>query len=399
MKRIYAITVTTTCLMIAVFVFMGRSHFLRQKEDRIKVGMVYISDTSTAFIDNFMRAHRALADEYGDRIEIIAKYNIQEGSEEAAFKELVDAGCGIIFSTSYGYENTAKTYASRYTDIQFCQATGDNANTEPVLRNYHTFMGEIYEGRYASGVAAGMKLRELIDEGKLTPEEARVGYIGAYSYAEVISGYTAFLLGVRSVVPETTMIVNYTESWDDYAREKSSARDLINDGCIILSQHSDTAGLAVVCEEMSKERDIYFVSYNQSMADIAPTTYLTGCRINWAPYFVEAVGAVLEGKRIENVVSGSVRGNDAGAGFDKDWVEMLEVNKIIAADGTQERIDELIADFKRDKVHVFKGNYLGINPSDPSDTWDLNTEYNENSYGSAPSFCYVLQDVITVRGD
>ena len=179
--------------------------------------------------------------------------------------------------------------------------------------------------------------------------------------------------------------------------EKKCARQLIDEGCVILSQHSDTTGPAVACEETTGSKEIYLASYNQSMADVAPTTYLTGCKINWAPYMIAAVGAVLDDKTIESRIKGNVNGQDIGAGFDEGWVEMLELNEVVAAKGTRERIDALIKDFKKGDVHVFRGDYLGVNPDDASDTYDLNKEYIENRNCSAPTFDYILQDVITIE--
>ena len=276
-------------------------------------------------------------------------------------------------------------------------ATCDNANEEPYLKNYHTFMGAIYEGRYASGVAAGMKLKELIENGRITVDDAKIGYVAAYPYAEVISGYTAFLLGVRSVVPDAVMTVKYTYKWNDYLLEKKYAAELIDEGCVIISQHSDTAGPAIACEETDAGTPVYLISYNQSMADIAPTTYITGCKINWKPYVTGAVGAVLEGRNIEKTVRGKVNGNDIGAGFDEDWVEMLKLNEVIAAAGTKEKLDEVIEKLKRGELYVFKGDYLGVNVDDPEDIYDLSQSYEENRDRSAPSFNYILKDVITIE--
>ena len=324
-------------------------------------------------------------------------YNVAEGTEGNYLQQLVDAGCSIIFSTSYNYGVTTKEFAGRYPDIEFCMATCDNANEEPYLKNYHTFMGAIYEGRYASGVAAGMKLKELIENGRITVDDAKIGYVAAYPYAEVISGYTAFLLGVRSVVPDAVMTVKYTYKWNDYLLEKKYAAELIDEGCVIISQHSDTAGPAIACEETDAGTPVYLISYNQSMADIAPTTYITGCKINWKPYVTGAVGAVLEGRNIEKTVRGKVNGNDIGAGFDEDWVEMLKLNEVIAADGTKEKLDEVIEKLKRGELYVFKGDYLGVNVDDPEDIYDLSQGYEENRDRSAPSFNYILKDVITIE--
>lgn len=324
-------------------------------------------------------------------------YNVAEGTESEYLQQLVDAGCDIIFSTSYNYGITTKEFAMRYPDIEFCMATCDNANEEPYLDNYHTFMGAIYEGRYTAGVAAGMKLKELIDDGVITKEQVKIGYVGAYPYAEVISGYTAFLLGVRSIVPDAVMTVKYTYKWNDYLIEKKYAKQLIDEGCVIISQHSDTVGPAIACEETDVSTPVYLVSYNQSMADITPTTYITGCKINWKPYVIGAVGAVMKGRPIEKAVKGNVVGNDIGAGFSEGWVEMLKLNEVIAAKGTREKIEEVIEGFKRGDIEVFKGDYIGINVDDPYDLYDLSEGYKENNNSSAPTFKYILQDVITIE--
>lgn len=396
MKRIYLVTVITSIAVI-IASYCINNFILKSNDKSIKVGFVYVGDASDSYTNNFIKAQKAVENSYGTQVQTIAKYNIVENAPLPALKDLADAGCDIIFTTSYGYGEETKKFAKEHPEIQFCQATCANANEEPVLENYHTFMGMIYQGRYAAGVAAGMKLRELIKGGALTPEQAKIGYVAAFPCAEVISGYTAFFLGIRSIVPEATMTVKYVDSWTDYKREKKCAEELIEEGCVIISQHSDTAGPASACEETDRSRVVYHVGYNQSMSRIAPTTYLTGSKINWEPYILSAVHAVLENKKIERCTDANINGNDAGAGFDRGWVEMLELNKIAAADGTQEAIESVISDFKKGKIEVFKGDYIGVNPNDPNDTYDLRNGYAENKTGSAPSFSYVLKDVITVE--
>lgn len=396
MKRVYIVTILS-----ALFVLLaGFTIKQLEKEETvktIKVGFVYVGDASTAYTDNFIKVHNTIENQYGDQVEIYAKYNVPEGSETEALQELVDAECDLIFSTSYGYGETAKAFAAKYPAIQFCQATCANANEEPRLDNYHTFMGEIYQGRYAAGIAAGMKLKQLIESGAITESQAKIGYVGAYPYAEVISGYTAFFLGVRSIVPAATMTVKYTDTWGSYALEKKCAEELIQEGCIIISQHSDTTGPAVACEDTESSRIVFHVGYNQSMMDVAPTTYLTGTRINWEPYILSAVEAVLTDQKIEACVDANINGNDAGAGFEKGWVQMLELNELIAAEGTREKLEEVIDGFCKGKIDVFRGDYIGVNPFDPEDTYDLNKGYQENEESSAPTFGYVLKDVITIE--
>lgn len=397
MKRVYRITIISA--LAVVLTAFGIQYLFRDKNpDKIvKVGFVYVGDTSTAYTNNFVKAQESIESKYSEQIETIAKFNVSESAVEEALKELVEEDCELIFTTSFGYGERTKEFAKDYPEIQFCQATCSNANENPVLKNYHTFMGNIYQGRYISGVVAGLKLKELIANGELTPEQAKAGYVGAYPYAEVISGYTAFFLGIRSVVPEATMTVRYTNTWGNHLLEKECAKELIEEGCVIISQHSDTSGPAAACEETDRSQVVYYVSYNESMGDIAPTTYLTGCKINWEGYITQAVGAVLSGKEIEKCVKGNVNGNDVGAGFENDWVRMLEINEFTVARGTQEQVDRLIREFQQDKIQVFQGEYTGADPLNPSDTIDLRDGYRENDKSSAPTFHYVLDDVITIE--
>ncbi len=397
MRRVYRVTLFTAAAVIMMA--LGIHFFLRNGEaDRIiKVGFVYVGDASTAYTGNFMSAQKGIENRYAGQIKTIAKYNVSEEGIEEVLEELAQAGCELIFTTSYGYGEKTKEFAKDHPDIQFCQATCSNANEEPVLENYHTFMGNIYQGRYIAGVVAGMKLKELIVNGDLTEGQAKIGYVGAYPYAEVISGYTSFFLGIRSVVPEAVMVVKYTNTWGNHLLEKKCARELIEEGCVIISQHSDTAGPAAACEETDRSQVVYYVSYNESMADIAPTTYLTGSKINWEPYMTEAVQAVLSGVDIERCVKGNINGNDAGAGFENDWVRMLEINRFTAAKGTQERVEELIRDFQAGKLQVFMGEYTGEDPNAPLDTIDLREGYLENEKSSAPTFHYILKDVISIE--
>ena len=376
-------------------------HFLTtdpgEDERIVRVGFVLDGDESTPYSENFIRAIEILKLEYGDRINVITRYNVPYEEAGEVLKELADMECNIIFTNSYGYGETAKEVAKEYPDVEFCEATCDNANEAPVVKNYHTFMGRIYEGRYICGLVAGMKMQEMIDKGKIEPDEAVIGYVGAYPYAEVISGYTAFFLGARQTCPSATMRVRYTNTWTSYMKEKEIAAELIDEGCVIISQHSDTVGPAVTCENSDAGHPVYHVGYNQDMIDVAPTTSLIGARIDWAPYICAAVGSVIENEDIESHIKADVHGNDSGAGFDQGWVSMLELNAAIAPEGSAEVIDKAIEDMKAGRVHVFKGDYIGMNPDDPHDTWDLNTEYPENREASAPGFHYVLTKVITIE--
>ena len=397
MKRETLITAITAIIFLLLFA-VNHAMFSpsRTNSEVLKVGFVYDGDESIPYTSNFIRAQHTIEEQFGDKIQIFIQSNVSPDELEPTLEELVEAECSLIFTTSYSHAIITKEFAEKYPEVQFCQACGDNAAEEPFLKNYHTFMGEIYQGRYISGIVAGMKLRELIQDGSISRENAKIGYVGAYPYPEVISGYTAFLLGVHSIVPDAKMTVAYTYTWSSFSEEKNCAKRLINKGCVIIGQHSDTIGPAVACEE-NFEKQVFHVGYNQSMIDIAPMTSLVSTRINWTPYISGTVRAILEKKSIEKSVKGYVHGNDIGAGFDFGWVQMLETNSIAVAEGTEKAIEAAEQAFKKGKKSVFVGNYIGVNPYDEEDTYNLKKEYKENATSSAPTFSYILKDYITVE--
>ena len=391
MKRLYITTVLTCLVILGAFVGFFRLLNLTGGKDHLTVGFVYDNDESTPYTYNFSLAKDAIEKQYGDKVDIITCSNVLED-------ELVQKGCNIIFFN--GYSELVVQLATKYPDIQFCQTSYMDMNGVAVPENYHTFKGEAYQGRYVSGIAAGMKMKQMIEEGIITQEQALVGFVAAFPTSEVISGYTAFILGVRSEVPTATMKVSYTHTWSSYAQEKAAAMRLIDDGCVILSQHTDTIGPAIACEEISEKRPVYFVGYNQSMSEVAPAASLVTSRINWDPYILSAVEAVMNDKVIEKVVKGNINGADVCAGFENGWVEMDDLNLHVAAPGTQEEIDKTVALFNKGKVDfVFKGNYIGQDPDNPSDTFDLSNGYVENENTSYPLFHYILSDIITIVVD
>ena len=362
----------------------------------LRVGFVYTEDESTPYTANFIMAQRALEAEYGNKIEILSKSNVNGRDCEQPIRDLIRDGCSIIFINMDS--DIPVELAREFTNVEFCQVSLPTISLEGTTDNYHTFNGEIYQARYVSGVAAGMKLRQLLDSGAILPQDALIGYVGANSSTEVVSGYTAFLLGVRSVAPEAVMKVRYTGSWSNYNAEKRETKALIDEGCVIIAQHVNTTAPAVACEEaVSAGTRVYHVGYHQSMIDIAPSSSLTSIRTNWAPYIIQAVSAVLNGREIEKTVEAHAHGNDMRAGFESGWVELLEINKFIAADGTEAKVAKTIDSMKKGRISVFSGNYTGVNPMNPADTIDLSTGYIENQYSSNPSFGYILSDYITIE--
>lgn len=395
MKRVYITTIVAALLVLAVFSVVYTVWEGDVYRDVLKVGFIYDNDESAPYTYNFALSAKAIEKKFGDRVKVYACSNVPDVNALEPVQELADYGCDIIFTNSYSDEIVEA--ARQFPDIQFCQSSYNAGSHEGNPENYHTFNATIYQGRYLTGIAAGLKLREMIDNGLIAPEEALVGYIGAFPSVEVVSGYTAFILGVRSVVPEATMRVRYTGTWSNYSKEKACTKAMIEEGCIIICQHTDTIGPAVACEEESTTHKVFHIGYNQNMIDVAPYTSLISCRVNWTPYVIGAVEAMLAGKEIEKYVPGNVHGNDISAGLELDWVDLPELNRQIAAIGTQEKLDKAAEALKKGSIEVFKGDYIGVNPDDTSDTVDLSNGYRENDKCSWPTFNYILNDIITIE--
>ena len=307
----------------------------------MKVGFICLHDENSTYDLNFINGAKEACEELGISEEnYMIKTNIPEGQEcYDAAAELVDAGCGIIFADSFGHEDYMIQAATDFPDVQFCHSTGTKAHTAG-LDNYHNAFAAIYEGRYLAGVAGGMKLNEMIEKGEITPEEAKVGYIGAFTYAEVISGYTSFFLGVRSECKSATMEVTFTGSWYDETAEKEGANKLMDNGCVLISQHADSMGAPTACEKAGVPN----VSYNGSTVEACPKTFIVSSRINWAPYYIDAITKAMNGEAIDVDWTGTV---------DTESVQLTEVNEQAAAEGTQARLDEVKAQIASGEVKVY----------------------------------------------
>lgn len=395
MKKRYALCLIT-CIVMTLCLF-GIHNLTKTEEKHIKVGFIFVGDEITPYTNNFIKARNHIKEVYGDRIECVTTYNVTEGQIEKPLQELIDGGCDYIIAASYGYGPDVKAVAKKYPNIQFCVPTGDNANEKPVLSNYHNCFGEIYQGRYVCGKVVGMKIKQMIDENIITKEQAKVGYVAAFPLPEVISGYTSFYLGVRSVVPEAIMTVKYTNTWSSYSTEKQAAKELVDEDCVVISQHSDTVGPAAICENAQRDIPVYHVGYNQSMTDIAPTRSLVSCCVDYSSYFEQSVYALLHDKKIEECIDGRTYKQDAMAGIDKGWVRILDINEAIVPKGTKEMVEDTIEKIENGKLEVFSGPFTGVSVFDRNDKINLNTPYKENANSSSPSFSYVLDDVITIE--
>ena len=284
-----------------------------------------------------MQAALGLADN-----QIVRKVKVDDtdaAAIETAITECIEEGCNIIFADSFGHEDYMIQAAKEFKDVQFCHATGTKAHTEK-LSNYHNAFASIYEGRYLAGVAAGMKLNEMIEAGEFTADQAKMGYVGAFTYAEVISGYTSFYLGAKSVCPSVTMDVTFTGSWYDEALEKEAANKLIAGGCKLISQHADSMGAPTACEQAGVPN----VSYNGSTQSACPNTFIVSSRIDWTPYYEMVIKAVQDGTALDSDWTGTLKTGS---------VVLTDVNEKVAAKGTAEKIAEVTKQLEDGTLHVF----------------------------------------------
>ena len=352
----------------------------------VKVGFIFLHDENSTYDLNFINAAKEACAALG--VEYLLKTNIPEGNEcyEAA-ADLVDHGCNLIFADSFGHEPYMIQAAKEFTDVQFCHATGTRAHTEG-LSNYHNAFASIYEGRYLAGIAAGMKLNEMIEAGKFTADEAKMGYVGAFTYAEVMSGYTSFYLGAKSVCPTVTMEVQFTGSWYDETAEKEAATKLISNGCKLISQHADSMGAPTACENANVPN----VSYNGSTLEACPNTFIISSKINWAPYMKHIIERVASSKTIET---------DWCMGIEEGSVELTAVNDKAAAAGTADAIEAAKAKFADGSLHVFDISTFTVDGAtlstykadvDTDEAYTPDTEvvsngyFHESEFRSAPYF-------------
>ena len=357
----------------------------------VKLGVILLHDENSTYDLNFLNGVKEAAANLGlEENQVIIKTGIPESNEcyEQAL-DLVDEGCNVIFADSFGHEDFMIAAAKENPEVEFCHATGTKAHTEG-LANFHNAFASIYEGRCLAGVAAGLKLKELQDAGKLKGDHPVMGYVGAFTYAEVISGYTSFYLGAKSICPDVTMNVQFTGSWYDEAMEKSAAQALIADADLI-SQHADSMGAPSACEDAK----IPNVSYNGSTVASCPNTFIVASRINWAPYFEYILTQKAKGEAIDTDWTGTIATGS---------VVLTDVNEQAAAAGTAEKLAEVKAALEAGTLKVFDTATEGFITKDgaalTSYTADVDTDeaftpdtevvsdgyFHESEYRSAPYF-------------
>ena len=348
MKKFFSFIAVVLCALCLVFATAcgdnsgengGKDGEKTVTKETIKIGMICLHDESSTYDANFIRSMKDALKNLGiaeTQLELFTGIDESEACYNKA-NELAKT-CNVVFADSFGHEDYMMQAAEANPTVQFCHATGEKAHLSD-LPNYANAFANIYEGRYLAGIAAGMKLNELNKDKAEGEQNYKMGYVGAYPYAEVVSGYTSFYLGAKSVAPKVTMEVRYTGSWYDFDKEKAACEALIASGCALISQHADSYGAPSACEAAG----IPNVTYNGTTVSKCPNTYVVSSRIDWAPYFEYMINCVLQGKFC-----------------DKDWCKGLAEGSVkldavgsCAAEGTQAAIDEAASKIKAGTLHVF----------------------------------------------
>ncbi len=345
-----------------------------QVGDDFKIGFICLHDEKSTYDLNFINAALRYQEALGlKNSQVIIKKNIPETEKcyEAAI-DLANQGCDVIFANSFGHEEWVAKAAEEKPDVEFCHATGVTA-AKKGLDNFHNAFASIYEGRYLAGIAAGMKLNEMIAEGKITKEKAKIGYVGAFTYPEVISGYTSFYLGAKSVCPTVTMDVQFTGSWYDVTAEKNAAEALLARDCVLISQHADSMGAPGACEEAGVPN----VSYNGSTYEACPETFIVSSAINWTPYYVYITKCIVEDKAIDT---------DWCGGIEEGSVVLTGINQDVAAEGTVDAIKAAIEKLKKGEVKVFDASTFTVEGKAPTHDLIKDGYFHESEAISAPSF-------------
>ena len=402
-KKVLAVLLSVLFVVGVFTACSSNSGDTKKKEDttnsatsKLKVGFIFLHDKNSTYDLNFIKAADAACEKLGiTGAQKLYKTQIPEGQEAYdAAVDLAEQGCNIIFADSFGHEPYIIEAAKKYPNVQFCHSTGTKAHTEG-LSNYHNAFASIYEGRYLAGVAAGMKLNDMIANGYITEDQAKMGYVGAFTYAEVISGYTSFYLGAKSVCPSVTMDVTFTGSWYDETAEKEGANKLIANGCVLISQHADSMGAPTACETAGVPN----VSYNGSTQAACPNTFIVSSRIDWAPYYEYAITAAMNGEAIDADWTGTLATGS---------VVLTDLNENVAAEGTAEAIADATAKLESGELHVFDcstftvdgqpvTSYMADVDTDPDYTPDTEVVQDgylaESTARSAPYFQLMIDGI------
>ncbi len=297
--------------------------------DALKVGMVLIGLQDDGFSGAHYNGLEGMKTALGLKDEqVLYKFNVPETAEcDAALRELVDAGCQIIFGNSWGFMNFMEEIAEEYPEVIFSHCSGYKNNGV----NFNNYFGRIYQARYLAGIAAGLKT-----------QTGKIGYVAAWAdNAEVNGGINAFALGVQSVNPDAMVYVKYISSWFDPTLEKQTAVALLDMDCDVIAQHVDTSMPQVAAQEAGK----FGCGYNTDMTLAAPDAHLTAPIWHWASVYTA---------QVQDVVNGTWVPENYFLGLKEGMVDISPLSKNVAP-GTAEKIEEARARILSGEWDVFTG--------------------------------------------
>lgn len=316
--------VLALCAITLVFSAVGCKKDKSANEKDLKVGFVYIGSINDHGYTQAQDAGRLALVDMG--IETMYKENVPENSDcEKAIRDLIDAGCNVIYTTSFGFMDSTINVAKEFPEVKFGHCSGFKT-----AENVSTYFGKMYEARYLAGIVAGLQTKTN-----------KIGYVAAFPISECIRGINGFTEGVKSVNPDATVDVVWTYTWYDPTKEKQGALELLNRGCDVIEQHQDTTAPQVAAEE----KGAYCIGYNVATPDAAPKAYLTAPIFNWAVFIKDDIAKIQDG---------TWESRKYWEGLNSGMVELAPLSSLVA-EGTAEKVESAKEAIMNGSLQIFAG--------------------------------------------
>ena len=362
--------------LISIFLVFFNLKNIQQfnTESNLKIVLLLSENLSTRDVENHRSAVIKLSETFKiDSSKILIKEKVSENECFNIVKKTINDGYNLIFAVGKDLEDYIVQSATEHPKVQYCIADSKQAITSG-MDNLHSYSLNDAESRYLVGVVAGMKLKDLIDNGEIKEEQAIIGYVASFENSENVSAYTAFYLGAKSVVPSVDMKVKFTESEYDEDLEKKTANALIANGCVLLAQQSNTNSIAENCEQYG----VYYVGCLQSSADIAPNFAVVSTDEDWSSCYAQIVDSIIKD---EDLPSGWYSSIDTSA------VGVTEIKKNAFAsinkyDETKALVAETQEKLKSKTLHIFDTANWKVNGETITSTLtdELKADYGGKEY-------------------
>ena len=351
-----------------------------ETKKNIKVGIVLTGDEKDVYSNLHLTGFNAMKESAGlkdDRIIIKKSIKAEDCYKTAA--ELADSGCTVVFAAGDGIEDYIVQAATEKTGVQFCYADGKQAFTSGIS-NYYNYSVKTFEARYLSGVATGMKLNDMIENGEISESQTKLGYIGSTAGSASRSDYTAFYLGAKSVCKSVTMEVQYSGLNNSANLERIAANALMANGCIMIAQQGYLNGAAETCEKNGK----YFIGCDSAATDKAPNFAIASTTIDWTATYTYAVNTLISGQKLPS---------DWSKGSADDSIGITEINKVAfsaenKATAVTNKVNEIKTSLKDGKIKVFDNTKWTVNKEKVTTTVsdELNSMFSGKEYISKDGY-------------